>query len=310
MRRWIVFVLLALGVPVLGGGQALEAQEADLGLRQTRGEIRSDLGFPLNIAPVRERGQPVIPIFEGWVPNSDGTITLSFEYFNLNSAESLDIPLGPDNFIEPREFDGAQPTHFHPAPTCCNRRHLSSFTVRVPAGFEGDVVWTLTSRGQTYSVPGHALHEAYRMDNLEAFTISPVAPELRFDPDPNGPTAIGRSSLTHGPLNATVGEPLPLSVWVDPQPASATMVVGSYAGDQMAVRVRNILQWFHHQGPGEVTFSRPETVSEAGPAEVTTTATFSEPGEYVLQLWAIENFRAVDQHCCWTTAYVRVNVTP
>ena len=310
MQRGCLVAVWAATILALGGWRGLEAQELDLGLRQTRGEIRSDLGYALNIAPVRESGQPVIPIFEGWFPNADGTIKLSFEYFSLNSQEALDIPLGPDNFIEPREFDGAQPTHFHPAPDCCNRRHLSSFTVTVPGGFEGDVVWTLRSRGQTYSVPGRALHEAYRMDDLEAFTISPVAPELRFAPEPEGPTGRGRSGITHGPVTTAVGDPLPLSVWVNPQPASATLVVGTYAGDQMAPRTTSILRWYHHQGPGQVTFSEPETVLEGGPGEVTTTATFSEPGDYILRVWAVENFSAVNQHCCWTTAFVRVNVTP
>ena len=37
-------------------------------------------------------GEPVIPVFEGWIPNRDGTITLSFGYFNLNTEEVLHIP--------------------------------------------------------------------------------------------------------------------------------------------------------------------------------------------------------------------------
>ena len=140
----------------------------------------------------------------------------------------------------------------------------------------------LTTVGQTYSVPGRALHEAYRMDDLEAFTISPVAAELRFDPDPEGPMGKGRSGITHGPVSATVGDPLPLSVWVNPQPASATLVVGTYAGAPMAPRTSSIVRWYHHQGPGQVIFSQPESLLEGGLGEVTTTATFSEPGDYVL----------------------------
>ena len=95
-------------ISVMGGWGGLEAQDADIGLSQSRGDLRPDLGYALLTAPVRERGQPVIPIFEGWFPNPDGTITMSFSYFNLNSEEAVDIPLGPGNFIEPREFDGVQ----------------------------------------------------------------------------------------------------------------------------------------------------------------------------------------------------------
>ena len=184
----------ALWVPVVllvGSGGGLAAQQPDLGLRQSRGDLRHDHDYALNVAVVRETGQPVIPIFEGWIPKPDGTITLSFSYFNLNSMEPLDIPFGPDNYMEPREFDGAQPTHFAPAAECCNRRHLSAFTVTVPGDFEGDVVWTLRSQGREYSVPGRAVHEAYRMDDLEAYTISPVAPGDQVRPGPGGALGTG-----------------------------------------------------------------------------------------------------------------------
>jgi hypothetical protein len=45
-----------------------------------------------NDAPLRPRGQNVIPIFDGWYPNADGDYTLCFGYFNMNTEESLDVP--------------------------------------------------------------------------------------------------------------------------------------------------------------------------------------------------------------------------
>jgi hypothetical protein len=66
------------------------------------------------VTPLRTREQPVLPIFEGWYENQDGTRDLCFGYFNLNTEQSLDIALGPDNFIEPKRFDGGQPTYFEP----------------------------------------------------------------------------------------------------------------------------------------------------------------------------------------------------
>src|SRR2546428_12715585 len=85
--------------------------------------------WPLAIANILPFGQPVIPIFESWIPNPDGTIQFSFGYINLNFQEALDIPLGPDNFIEPHKFDGFQPTHFDVAPKERARfgRHQSVF---------------------------------------------------------------------------------------------------------------------------------------------------------------------------------------
>ena len=60
----------------------------------------------LPLAPILPSGDEVAPFFEGWYRNDDGTFTLSFGFFNLNSRQILDIPLGPENFIEPAEFDG------------------------------------------------------------------------------------------------------------------------------------------------------------------------------------------------------------
>ncbi len=48
----------------------------------------------------------------------------------------------------------------------------------------------------------------------------------------------------------------------------------------------------------------------AGGGEVTTTATFSEPGEYMLRVTALETLSSMVQHCCYTNNYVKVTVTP
>src|SRR5437870_4335823 len=42
-------------------------------------------------------GQDVVPYFEGWIRNPDGTFDLVFGYFNRNWQEELAIPAGPDN---------------------------------------------------------------------------------------------------------------------------------------------------------------------------------------------------------------------
>src|SRR5947207_2653229 len=130
---------------------------------QGRGQQRLPQDWPLSIANVLPHGQPVIPIFESWIPNPNETILFTFGYINLNSDEALDIPVGPDNFIEPKQFNGFQPTHFDPAPKEPARfaRHQSVFAVTVPKGFKGDVVWALRVRGQTYSSPARATREEY-----------------------------------------------------------------------------------------------------------------------------------------------------
>jgi hypothetical protein len=91
------------------------------------------------------RGQTVAPAYEGWERDEDGKRYFLFGYMNRNWLEEVDVPVGPDNRIEPGPADQGQPTHFLP------RRNRFVFRVPVPAGFgEADeMVWTLTTRGKT-----------------------------------------------------------------------------------------------------------------------------------------------------------------
>ena len=78
------------------------------------------------------------------MPNEDGSYTLYFGYMNPNWEEQLDVPVGPDNKIEPGGPDQGQPTHFYP------RRNPFLFTIHVPKDFgEKEIIWTLTSNGRT-----------------------------------------------------------------------------------------------------------------------------------------------------------------
>ena len=128
--------------------------------------------------------------------NPDGTISLSFGYSNLNK-DDVEIPLGPDNFIMPKEYDGRQPTTFlvmgpdladasgggaagasrrvrRPRPRRGpgagggvegreRDRERGVFTVTVPKGLKGDVVWTLRHAGQTFAIPGRSKSTAYQL---------------------------------------------------------------------------------------------------------------------------------------------------
>jgi hypothetical protein len=90
------------------------------------------------------KGQSVSPSYEGWMPNEDGSFTMYFGYMNTNWEEQFDVPIGPDNNIEPGGPDHGQPTHFYP------RRNPFLFTIRVPKDFgTKELVWTLTTHGRT-----------------------------------------------------------------------------------------------------------------------------------------------------------------
>jgi hypothetical protein len=97
-------------------------------------------------------GQDVVPVFEGWERNADGSFNFVYGYMNRNYEEPLDIPVGPNNSIEPGGVDQGQPTHFY------NRRQQFVFKIKVPKDWgKKDLIWTLVSRGKTEKAFGSLL---------------------------------------------------------------------------------------------------------------------------------------------------------
>ena len=47
----------------------------------------------------------MVPSFDGWIKNPDGTFTLVFGYMNRNYEQELAIGPGPDNKLEPGAVD-------------------------------------------------------------------------------------------------------------------------------------------------------------------------------------------------------------
>ena len=94
LRSALVATALALACPVEGGAQApVPTPPAPAPAPQAPA--------PLPLGPARERGASITPAFEGWYQNADGSYSLLVGYFNRNTKETLDIPVGPNNRIEP-----------------------------------------------------------------------------------------------------------------------------------------------------------------------------------------------------------------
>jgi hypothetical protein len=270
------------------------------------------------LAPLPSDGVRLAPFFDGFYRNPDGTFTLSFGFSNLNRHEVIEIPLGPDNFIVPKEYDGRQPTSFPPpvadspdgggTSTGRRERERGVFTVTVPASFTGDVVWTLRHRGQTYSVPGRAMSSAYQL--RWPMAMGSVPPQLRFKPD--GPVGRGPVGIQADPLKTAVGTPLSMTILVaddSVREKDPVTVVSRRESKKGALNVT----WYKHTGPGPVTFSPPKQPIAEIEGTATTSATFTAPGEYLIRVRA-DNFGRIDSspgdQCCWTNGYVKVTVTP
>ena len=79
--------------------------------------------------PRRQFGTSITGAYEGWWENADGSRTFLVGYLNRNSSQAIDVPIGPNNRIEPGGPDMGQPAHFLPG------RQWGMFTVTAPKEF-------------------------------------------------------------------------------------------------------------------------------------------------------------------------------
>lgn len=295
--------------------------------------------LPRPLIPLPGEGNRVAPFFDGWYENADGTISFSFGYSNLNKDTLVEIPLGPDNYITPKEYDGRQPTAFpvigpdaadgggggggrggapavSPATAAVRApgagggtvgrerdRDRGVFTVTVPAGFKGDVVWTLRYAGQTYSVPARSKSTSYQLSWPAAMGSTP--PLLRFEEQ--GKAGRGPMGIEAPPLQAKVGAPVALTIWLTDDAVHDKEPI-KFGRERPGMNV----SWSKYAGPGPVVFAPQKVGFPAMTGQSTTMATFKEPGEYVIRVKA-DTFGYSDasagNQCCWTNGYQKVTVT-
>ncbi len=264
----------------------------------------------LQFEPRHDAGQSITGVFEGWYRNPDGTFGLLFGYYNRNLKEAIDVPAGPNNRIEPGGPDRGQPTHFLAG------RMWGNFTINVPKDF-GDkkLTWTLIVNGKTTVIPASLKTDWEVSPFIDASHNTPPMISFEgFDRAQPGRIAQGPRSVPAA-MEATAGVPLALDAWV----ADDNVVSPGTRKPRSPVTVN----WTLYRGPAPVEFviARPEVKLDAGAkmpngatvaGKATTTVTFSEPGEYILQIMANDasGEGGGGFQCCWTTAHVNVSVKP
>ena len=244
------------------------------------------------------RGQTVAPAYEGWERNADGSFNLVFGYMNRNWDETVDVPIGPENSIEPGGPDQGQPTHFLP------RRNRFLFRIRVPKDFGNkELVWTLTTKGKTERAYATLKPDYFIDDQVVMMNFGRgVGDNELFDN--NKPPDVRVESPKS--ITARVGEPVTLTAVAtdDAYPKTRNLppinprVPGGIA-QASATGLR--FAWFVYRGAGSVTFDPPQFKvqedtrggSPWSPGWTTppvpkdnrwvVRATFAEPGTYVLR---------------------------
>jgi hypothetical protein len=248
----------------------------------------------LPIEPVKESGQSVTGAFEGWYQNADGSYTLLVGYFNRNSKQTLDIPIGPNNRIEPGGPDLGQPTHFEP------RRQWGVFTIVVPKDLgKNRLTWTIVANGQTTTVPMH-IDPLWIVAPFKDVALGNTPPVLRLSE--KGESLTGPPKGIVASYMTPVSSPLTLNAWTTDDGIRAPEA-------RRPVRLVAVA-WSKFRGPGDVTFSNAAPSIDEKTGQSTTTASFSVPGDYVLRVQVND---ATGEggggfQCCWTNAHVKVTV--
>ena len=294
---------------------------------------------------VRERGSSVTPAFEGWYYDKDGSVRLLVGYFNRNLKQEFDIPVGPNNRIEPGGPDMGQPTHFGPG------RGWGVFSIPVPKDF-GDkkLTWTIVANGFTNAITLH-MKADYVVEPFEDAANKNTPPKLKFKE--NGEAAAGAPKGIAEKYTATVDTPLAITVWASDEGAKINVpeggrgrgrgrgdAAGAGRGDAAGRGGRGggrggdaaaaapefqppaplALTWSKFRGPGDVKFdnAKPKLEVDTVPnrpagtvsGKATVNVTFAAAGEYILRIEGNDSTGSGGGgfQCCWTTAHVGVTV--
>ncbi|MEZ5288154.1 MAG: hypothetical protein R2712_25825 [Vicinamibacterales bacterium] len=262
--------------------------------------------------PPRQFGASITGAFEGWFDSDDGSHNFLVGYLNRNMSRSMDVPIGPNNRIEPGGPDMGQPTHFEAG------RQVGMFLVKAPKSFSKDdrYTWTIVANGQPTVIPLR-LNTDYVVSPFTDVAVGNTPPRMSFEE--NGTAIVGPVVTMQDAVQRTVAAktPLPITVWVADD---AKYSSGSNAPMREPPPPVEIT-WTKFRGTGEVTFDAAEPkvdvleggqINQAFRGKATVQATFSEPGDYVLHV--VANDYSGDggggEVCCWTFGLVKVTVTP
>lgn len=231
--------------------------------------------------------------YDGFVRNKDThTLTLSFGYYNLNVVP-VTIQPGEANGFLPGPADRQQPVLLRPG------RHRFACTIIVADTFNGPAQWQIKFGGKTAITTAKVLIGLYELElNSQRRAMAGIDPAK----DPKNVCANHAPNVQVGGVfnaNADVNVNDPGAELLPPPTNFATAIdkelnlPGLVNDDDLPRDAKVTVGWKKNSGPGEVTFSSPTTA--------VTTAKFTAPGFYELELAANDTEKS-------GSATIRVNV--
>lgn len=211
-----------------------------------------------------QRGQPIYPVYDGFLKNPDGSFTLSFAYFSHN-ADEVTIPPGADNSFAPTPGDRQQPTVFKPG------HWRFQCVMVVGSDFDGKLRWTLN-----YGGTSTASSERMLQSNWNLVEGAQELSRLDYAKAPRGVCLNRAPTVRLLGKTARKGE-----VSIDATTTEELHLFGSVADEGLPRGKGLMVGWKMLKGPGRVTFS--------DPAAARTKASFPVPGMYELELSATDS---------------------
>jgi hypothetical protein len=210
--------------------------------------------------------QQIYVQYDGYVKNKNGTLTLSFGYFNTNNVDVTIAP-GDGNGFAPVPLDRNQPTLF------LKGRHRFACSMVVDKSFDGRLQWTVKFAGLTSTSTAKMLDPLY---------------ELELNSEKHASLGLDPATV---PRNVCVNRPPHVQVASSPfeAPRSEGVELQARAGQELPINGvveddglprggKVTYRWRKVSGPGEVSFSD----ASSGP----TRAKFAAAGVYEIELSA------------------------
>ena len=218
------------------------------------GVTTAALVFPF-ILEARQTSTSVFPVYDGFTRNDDGTLLLTFAYFNHNRT-TVTIPPGPDNRFLTGEPDRGQTTTFLPG------HHRWQCIMIVDGDFDGVLRWHLAHGDETHLTSESMLQYSWELD------ATGTRRALR---DVDLATAPHDVCLNRSPIVRVLGlSELTGTVGVGVKLFGSVRDEGLPRGGEVTA------SWRQTAGPGTVTFDEPQ--------QARTLAFFDTPGPFTVEL--------------------------
>ncbi|HEY7285937.1 MAG TPA: hypothetical protein VH497_10865 [Vicinamibacterales bacterium] len=212
--------------------------------------------------------QPIYVQYDGFVRNKDGSLTISFGYYNMNNVD-VTIPVGDANSFAPAPGDRNQPVVF------LKGRHRFVCSMVVDKSFDGRLQWTIGFAGKTNVSTLKALDPLYELElNSEKRSLQGL-------------------DIAAASKNVCINRPPVVQVAMSPfeAPSTGSIELPGKVGQEVAINAqveddglprgsKVTSSWRKTSGPGDVTFSDAAT----GPTRVK----FAAAGNYELELSATD----------------------